>query len=141
MKKFLVNLFCSFIPLKAKRDAIRNKYFPKKIAPDIWQTMNMNNHIEIAEEDKAHVSLSIQGVNNTVIIKKLCMGFSGHICISLTGNNCNIVLDEGIWVSQLLHIVTGQIHPNFGSLSNVNLEIGANSSCESCFMAIYNSKT
>ena len=141
MKRLLVNLMCAFIPVKAKRDAVRNKFFPKKRVkfPDPWELMLAENHIEIAEEDKAHVSLSVHGKGNTIIVKKLCQGISGMINISLAGNNCKIVLDEGIWVSGVLNIIAGQVHQNFGLIDNTLISIGKYTTFENCNIITYNS--
>lgn len=141
MKRLLVNLMCAFIPVKAKRDAVRNKFFPKKRAkfPDSWELMLAENHIEIAEEDKVHVSLHIHGKGNTVIVKKLSQGIPGMINISLAGNNCKIVLDEGIWVSGGLNIIAGQVHPNFGLIDNTLISIGKYTTFENCNVTTYNS--
>ena len=103
MKKFWINLICSFIPFPKKRKSFRAKLLHKKI--NIPQTSNIEdhtytkNHIEIEPEDKKRINLSIQGENNTIIVKKLNNTGSGYISIFIAGNNCKITLQEGILVS------------------------------------------
>ena len=106
---------------------------------ELWERLSTYNYIEIADIDKRNVSLGIQGKNNRVIIRKLAEGCPGIITISLSGSNCTIILDEGIWVSQSLNILAGQIHSNFGSIQNTTITIGKNTSFESCSIISYNS--
>ncbi|MDD7313187.1 MAG: hypothetical protein PUH03_02385 [bacterium] len=100
----------------------------------------MTNRIEIDETVKNKVSLNIVGDDNVVIIKK-SGPISGKISISLTGNNCSLVLEEGIWVSTFLTIIMGQIHPNFGMIENAHIHIGRNTSFESTSITTFNSNS
>lgn len=100
----------------------------------------MANRIEIDKTVKNKVSLNIVGDDNVVIIKK-SGPISGKISISLTGNNCSLVLEEGIWVSTFLTIIMGQIHPNFGMIENAHIHIGKNTSFESTSITTFNSNS
>lgn len=138
MKKFFVNLRCAFIFSKKKRDAFRRRYFPpqsEKIAED---EAARHNHIEIAEEDRSSVSLNLIGENNTVIIKKRPAG-SGRIHISMAADNSTIYIGENVWVSGNLSIIAGQMHPNFGKISNTHIRIGKDTGIEDCSIITYNS--
>ena len=143
MKKFFVNLVCAFIFSKKKRDIVRRKLLHQnaKVMCNQWDIFSQNNHIEICEEDKTHINLSIQGKGNTVLIKKLCSGITGKINISLAGNNCRIIIDEGVWVSGFLNIGAGQIHPNFGAINNTSIFIGKKTSFETCNITLFNSNS
>lgn len=139
MKKFFVNLRCAFIFSKKKRDAFRRRYFPpqsEKIAE--YEEAARHNHIEIAEEDKLSVSLNLTGENNTIIIKKRPAG-SGPIHISMAADNSTIYIGENVWVSSNLSIIAGQIHPNFGKISNTHIRIGKDTGIEGCTVITYNS--
>ena len=150
MKKFWINLIWSFIFSKKKRKAFRTKHLQKKIiTPQTSNVENHNmedlmytkNHIEIEPEDKKRVNLSIQGENNTIIIKKLNNTGSGYISIFIAGNNCKITLQEGILVSTGLTIIMGQIHPNFGPINKSSLNIGQDTYLGKCNISTYNSNT
>lgn len=84
--------------------------------------------------------MNIVSDDNVVIIKK-SGPISGKISISLTGNNCSLVLEEGIWVSTFLTIIMGQIHPNFGMIENAHIHIGRNTSFESTSITTFNSNS
>lgn len=135
IRKFLVNIICGFIPSKNKRDEVREKL----LAPAKIEMVNKENHIEICDEDKANISLSVQGNGNTIIIKKMSKVSKGKLTISICGNNCRLILDENVYVSGTLKIIIGKIHPNFGAVHDVCLEIGARTSFESCCIMTYNS--
>lgn len=97
------------------------------------------NYIEIAEEDKNNINLKISGSNNRIVIKKLARGCKGKIDISLAGNGCTLVFEEGIWVSSMLKLIIGQLHPNFGAITDTEVHIGRGTSFESCTIITYNS--
>ncbi len=134
MKKFLINLICLFIFSKKKRKKFKQKHLSTNltnIAPD--------NHIEIAKGDETHITLSVQGKNNTIIIKKLHKDTKGKLNISLAGNNCHITIEENILISGVLTIIVGQNHPNFSLIENTNISIGKDTSFEICTISTYNS--
>lgn len=101
----------------------------------------MANKIEINSADRSKITLDIVGDNNVIVIKKMMDNTIGKISISLTGNNCSIVLDEGIAVGGLLNIVAGQIHPNFGLIGNTHIYIGRYTSFESTIITTFNSNS
>ena len=90
MNKLFVNRVCAFVPIKSFRQNVRTffkiKNKKKTITP--WKMLKENNYIEIAEEDKKFVHLTIKGINNKVIIKKLSPNIGGSTNISLVGDNC-----------------------------------------------------
>ncbi len=137
IKKFLINLRCAFIPSKNKRDEVREKL----LATAKIEMLNKENHIEICDEDKDNISLSVQGYGNTVIIKKMNKASKGKLIISICGNNCRLILDENVYISGTLKIIIGQIHPNFGAVQDVCFEIGEKTSFESCCIMTYNSNS
>lgn len=142
MRKILVNLLSCFIPSRKGRHDFRNRFevvLPARSA-DPWAVLAEDNDITIAEADKRNVSLGIQGKNNTVIIGKLAEGCPGSITIFLAGNNCTVIFEENIWVSQSLNILAGQIHSNFGIIENTTIHIGKSTSFETCNIITYNSK-
>lgn len=141
MKKFFVNLVCAFIPVKSLRQKVRASLGIKKKVRSIdpWEKLRQNNHVEITETDKKFVNLAIDGINNKVIIKKLSLRNKGKINISLAGDNCSIILDEGIYVSFGLKILMGQRHPNFGKIQDAHLHIGRQTTFENCGITTFNS--
>ncbi len=139
MKKFLVNLRCALIFSKKERDAFRRRYFPPKSEKDEWQKAAEHNHIEIAEEDKALVSLDLTGENNSIIIKKRPADSSGRIHISMAADNSTIYIGENVWVSRNLSVIAGQLHPFFGKIKNTHIRIGDGTSIEDCNITTYNS--
>lgn len=109
-------------------------------SPKKWDDGYGQNYIEIAEEDKNNINLKISGSNNRIVIKKLARGCKGKIDISLAGNGCTLVFEEGIWVSSMLKLIIGQVHPNFGVITDTEIHIGRGTSFESCTIITYNSR-
>ena len=103
-----------------------------------YRQICVDNDVQIATTDIARIVFDIQGKHNTIKIGKL-RKLSGKIRISIAGNNNSLVIDDGFGISGELRITIGQIHPNFGSVENVLLQIGANTSMEGCNITTYNS--
>lgn len=143
MKKFFINLVCAFIPVKSLRQKVRASLGIKKKVRSIdpWEKLRQNNHVEITETDKKFVNLAIDGINNKVIIKKLSLWNKGEINISLAGNNCSIIIDEGISVAFNLEILLGRNHAKFGRIEDVHLHLGGNTTIERCTIKTFNSHT
>ena len=101
----------------------------------------MTNRIEIDPNDIGRVQLRVAGDNNVVIIKKLSEGTVGKVSISLAGNDCSIILDDGIFIGEALNIYAGQIHPNFGMINNAHIYIGKGTSFEKTTISTANANS
>lgn len=101
----------------------------------------MPNRIEISPEDKKHIKISIIGDDNIVIVKKLVSGSKGKLSVSIAGNNCSVIIDEGVYIGSRLNINAGIIHPNFGKVENTHVYIGKKTSFESADLMAANANS
>ncbi len=104
-----------------------------------YQQICVDNDVQIANADITRVVLDIRGKHNTIKIGKL-RELSGKIRICIAGNNNSVVIGDGLGISGELRITIGQIHPNFGPVESVLLQIGTNTSMEGCNITTYNSR-
>ena len=101
----------------------------------------MSNRIEISPQDERYIKLNIIGENNTVIVKKLASDSSGKLLVSIAGNNCSVIIDEGVHIGTSLEIIAGRIHPNFGMVGNTHIFIGQRTSFESVLLMAANANS
>lgn len=101
----------------------------------------MSNRIEISPQDERYIKLNIIGENNTVIVKKLASDSSGKLLVSIAGNNCSVIIDEGVHIGTSLEIIAGRIHPNFGMMGNTHIFIGKRTSFESVLLMAANANS
>lgn len=99
----------------------------------------MPNRIETSPEDKKHIK--IIGNDNIIIVKKLAYGSKGKLSVSIAGNNCFVIIDEGVYVGSRLDINAGIIHPNFGKVENTHIYIGKMTSFESAVLMAANANS
>ena len=107
----------------------------------VWEKLSENNEIEINNEDRKKVSVTISGKNNKIIIGRLSKTCRGSIKISISGDNCTVVIEEGVSVSQNVSVLMGQLHHNFGPIKNATLYIGKHTSFEQCSIILFNSNS
>lgn len=66
-------------------------------------------------------------------------GGGGQLRIQVAGNGNKIIIDEGTVINAQLFIVLGQIHRNFGSVTDVRLNICSHTSFEDVSIITFNS--
>lgn len=118
-------------------DTVRRK--KRKIINPLNE-IKKNNNINIPESCNDKIVLNIVGQNNTVVIPEK-VGIMGQLIINLYGDNNKIIFDENVFVSNMLNILIGQNHPNFGKVTNSTFTIGQNTSIESLTYITFNSNT
>lgn len=98
-----------------------------------------SNNIHIAQCDIDRIVFNISGNNNDITIGKLDDRACGKIYLNNTGENNHVNIGASMIIGSRLNIIIGQAHPNFGPVSNVDCNIGENTSIESCTITTYNS--
>jgi acetyltransferase-like isoleucine patch superfamily enzyme len=91
--------------------------------------------------DYKNVIVKIKGSGNYVEVKNLKKFCSGVLKIKIAGENCKVVVDEGVYVSSSVAITVGQAHSGQNYVKGVNVSIGKNTSFELAEIMAFNSGT
>ncbi|MBR6797744.1 MAG: acyltransferase [Opitutales bacterium] len=97
MNKFFANLLVAFIPNKTRRKALREKLAVKRIR------MTPGNVVSIKGGITKNIHIS--GKGNHVLVKKTDSPL--HLEISITGNNNEVIIEEGLRIESLCRIAIG----------------------------------
>ena len=125
--KLLVRKFINKIKVRGKGNKIKVR--------------GKGNIIDIAPEDKPNFNFEIIGDNNKIVVKKMANSGLDIVKVLLYGDNNEIFIDEGLYVSSGFNILIGQNHPNFGKVKNSKINISKNVSMESVEYVTFNSNT
>ncbi len=114
MNKFFASLLVALIPNKARRKALRQKFAVKKVRIPSGNTVSI-------EGDGSTKNIHINGTGNQVLVKKPETPL--HLEIAITGNNNQIIIEEGLRTETLCRIFIGTApYP----CNNAKIHIGKN---------------
>lgn len=100
---------------------------------------SQSNSIQYDEKDLPRLEISIQGKRQHINNKQIRGGGDGQLRIQVAGNGNEITIEEGTVISSQLFIVLGQIHRNFGPVTDVRLNIGSHTGFEDVSIITFNS--
>lgn len=130
MNKAIIYTISALIPISTIRRKIRKKLLLKEALK--------YNFLKVDKADRKKLSISIKGQNNKIIVGKL-RGRKGKIKISIGGDNCTIVIDEGIEIVNTLEIRIGQKEIASRMVKNSGVYISKGCHFEQTEMVIGNS--
>lgn len=97
-----------------------------------------NNNINIPKKNYKNFNVHMEGVNNTIILEENNLNKNARITLFLYGDNNTIIIKKGFILSKFLSVELGRKHPIYGKVKNCRIEIGANTSMESCYITMVN---
>jgi len=120
---------------------IIDKLRKKKPKSPFSEKLQEKNNIQIQEKNYKNFCVNMEGVNNTIILEDNSLNEKAKINIQLYGDNNNLIIKKGFILSNHLTFEIGRNLKGYGKVQNCRIEIGENTSIESCTMTILNSNS